>query len=195
MTTKSAFDQRKDHTLKTIFCTVSPPCDKSPKGSVDTLALPIIAQINSHPDYYTTSSCSGRIVLFSDTFLYSTHEIISNDIDVLWDTLQNCKNSFVELKMEPFILHVECRDIPSAKRMHQVAISSGFRNSGMSIGTTDRNIVAVRSTIRMDIPCIVDGILLVKKEQVEVWVGVANEKMRRNWSMMLRLEESIRRLA
>ena len=167
MTSRNAFDQRKSHTLKTIFTTPSPSCDKSPKGSVDTLALPIIDPINNHPDYYTTSSCSGRIVLFSDTFLYSTHEIISNDIDILWDALQNCESSFVDLKMEPFILHVECRDIISARRMHQTAIANGFRNSGISISATDRIIVAVRSTLKMDIPCIVDGVLIVKREQVE----------------------------
>ena len=55
----------------------------------------------------------------------------------------------------------------AAKRMHQTAIANGFRNSGISISATDRMIVAVRSTLKMDIPCIVDGILIVKREQVE----------------------------
>ena len=193
---KSAFDQRKEHTLQTIFHPTSPsPCDKSPKGAVDTLALPILNLINGHPDYYTTSSCSGRIVLYSNDFLFTTHELLSNDIDALWSTLNSCDDGLVEFKMEPFILHVECRTLSSAKGMHQAAIASGFRNSGISISTTDRMIVAIRNTIRMDIPCIVDGNLLVTREQVEIWVKLADDKMQRNWGMMLRLEEAIRGLA
>ena len=117
-----------------------------------------------------------------------------DEIDILWNALQHCKSSFVELKMEPFILHVECRDISAAKRMHQTAIASGFRNSGISISAADRMIVAVRSTIKMDIPCIVNGTLLVTREQMEIWVTVANDKMQKNWSMMCRLEEAIKKL-
>ena len=38
--------------------------DKSNKGFIDTRCLPIIELLNAHPDYVTTSSCSGRICLF-----------------------------------------------------------------------------------------------------------------------------------
>lgn len=37
--------------------------DKSKKGSVDELMKPILDKINLLPDYYTASSCSGRIML------------------------------------------------------------------------------------------------------------------------------------
>lgn len=38
--------------------------DKSVKGFIDQRCLPIIGLLNAHPDYVTTSSCSGRISLF-----------------------------------------------------------------------------------------------------------------------------------
>ncbi|GJJ74884.1 tRNA wybutosine-synthesizing protein 3 [Entomortierella parvispora] len=38
--------------------------DKSPKGYVDEPLLPLIVLINNHPDYVTTSSCSGRICTY-----------------------------------------------------------------------------------------------------------------------------------
>jgi tRNA(Phe) wybutosine-synthesizing methylase Tyw3 len=40
------------------------PIDKSPKGSVDERIRPLVDLINSHPDYITLSSCSGRVALF-----------------------------------------------------------------------------------------------------------------------------------
>ena len=38
--------------------------DRSPKGSVDERIRPLVDLINSHPDYVTLSSCSGRVALF-----------------------------------------------------------------------------------------------------------------------------------
>lgn len=40
--------------------------DRSPKGSVDIQAWPIIRAINRHEDYVTTSSCSGRVAVFRE---------------------------------------------------------------------------------------------------------------------------------
>ncbi|MBI2659990.1 hypothetical protein HYX07_02415, partial [Candidatus Woesearchaeota archaeon] len=37
--------------------------DKSKKGFIDKDAVKIVNCINSKSDYYTTSSCAGRIVL------------------------------------------------------------------------------------------------------------------------------------
>lgn len=37
--------------------------DKSKKGSIDKGIIPLVNEINSKNDYYTTSSCAGRIVL------------------------------------------------------------------------------------------------------------------------------------
>jgi len=40
--------------------------DFSKKGSVDKKIIPLIDKINSKDEYYTTSSCSGRIMLMAD---------------------------------------------------------------------------------------------------------------------------------
>ncbi|KAJ1967883.1 hypothetical protein H4R34_006341, partial [Dimargaris verticillata] len=37
--------------------------DKSPKGGVDVPVQPLLQLLNSHPDYVTTSSCSGRVAV------------------------------------------------------------------------------------------------------------------------------------
>lgn len=38
--------------------------DRSTKGSIDTLALPFLSLFNVHPDWITTSTCSGRLVSY-----------------------------------------------------------------------------------------------------------------------------------
>ena len=40
--------------------------DLSKKGSVDAAILPLLSYINSRECYYSTSSCSGRLVVFAE---------------------------------------------------------------------------------------------------------------------------------
>ena len=40
--------------------------DKSPKGFIDAPVLDLIHIINRHPNYYTTSSCSGRVAVYCE---------------------------------------------------------------------------------------------------------------------------------
>lgn len=55
------FSQKKVATLAALAKGV----DFSPKGSVDAPLLRLIDHFNAHPDYFTTSSCSGRVSIFS----------------------------------------------------------------------------------------------------------------------------------
>ncbi|CAJ1986578.1 Methyltransferase TYW3 [Leishmania donovani] len=55
------FATHKAHILANLQTNV---CDLSPKGSVDAKCLPVMDVLNTHKDYVTTSSCSGRIALF-----------------------------------------------------------------------------------------------------------------------------------
>jgi len=60
--------------------------DKSKKGEVDEQINDLVNKINSNPNYYTTSSCAGRIVLITKVgnkyeaeWLFSSHNKISYD--------------------------------------------------------------------------------------------------------------------
>ena len=44
--------------------------DASRKGSIDAPISELVEYINKQEDYYTTSSCSGRIILFSEVYIY-----------------------------------------------------------------------------------------------------------------------------
>ena len=55
MSSTLLFDKQKHETLKTA--------DLSRKGSFDQLIDDFLRRLNTHNDYFTLSSCSGRIVL------------------------------------------------------------------------------------------------------------------------------------
>src|SRR5437763_16561253 len=57
------FDQRRTKILQEL---ASNEPDLSPRGSPDDGVLALLELLNTHHDYTTTSSCSGRAVVFLD---------------------------------------------------------------------------------------------------------------------------------
>lgn len=84
------------------------------------------------------------------------------------------------LKFEPFILHVQCRTLQDARTLHSVAVDSGFRNSGITVGTRGKIMLAVRSTHGLEVPLTHKGKLMVTEEYIEFLLTIANQKMEEN---------------
>lgn len=82
-------------------------------------------------------------------------------------------------RFEPLIVAVECRDVGDAQKLVSVAVSCGFRESGIS-SVGKRVIVAIRCSIRLEVPLGGNGGLLVSEEYVRFLVGIANGKMEVN---------------
>lgn len=121
--------------------------DKSKKGCIDKDALEIVNEINSKKDYYTTSSCSGRIVLLEklsgrkneSKWIFSRHDKVNfNEILKPLNNLKNIKNE-IWFKQEPLILHVRCRNINAAKRLLDISRRI-FKRAGI-ISLSERKIV------------------------------------------------------
>jgi tRNA wybutosine-synthesizing protein 3 len=63
----NGFHSRKEHVVSSLVEYVDPERrDKSPKGFIDAPILDLMHVINIHPDYYTTSSCSGRVAIYCE---------------------------------------------------------------------------------------------------------------------------------
>ncbi|NXC71925.1 TYW3 protein, partial [Anhinga rufa] len=86
----------------------------------------------------------------------------------------------VVLKFEPFVLHVLCQELQDAQLLQSVAIESGFRNSGITVGRGGKIVMAVRSTHCLEVPLSHKGKLMVSEEYIEFLINVANRKMEEN---------------
>ncbi|XP_010864177.2 tRNA wybutosine-synthesizing protein 3 homolog [Esox lucius] len=163
--------------------------DYSRKGTVDEDISHIVSVLNNSDNYFTTSSCSGRIILtdgVSDnpdvqkrncSWLFVTHKKCL--IRDLVSGLEKSSGDAV-LKFEPFLLHVQCRQLEDGQLLHSVAINSGFRNSGFTVGKKGKIIMAVRSTHGLEVPLSHKGQVLVKEDYIHFLVEVANQKMEEN---------------
>ncbi|MBI2558855.1 hypothetical protein HYW20_06030 [Candidatus Woesearchaeota archaeon] len=128
--------------------------DKSRKGRIDKGIIKIISTLNSKNDYYTTSSCAGRIVLLEIKsrkkdecrWIFIKHDEvtfneINNSLKKYNNNIKNNKtNKKIEnqiwLKQQPVILHVACRNLDAARKLLD-ASRKIFKHSGM-IGVTDK---------------------------------------------------------
>lgn len=158
--------------------------DLSKKGSIDSLIVDVVNQLNQDDNFYTTSSCSGRLIIIAQeepsddikinqkkgcNWIMTSHEKVTSD-----DIMESLKKLESEesretatLKFEPFILHVCCRNVALAKQLMETSVASGFRNSGISISKKDRIIVAIRSCPSFQVPLYFNQKIMVSREYIE----------------------------
>jgi tRNA wybutosine-synthesizing protein 3 len=184
---RDRFIQRKKAVLSKI--------DKSSVGGWDKRIRRLCDKINSLSDFYTTSSCSGRIILMieqnkkgKDLFLKTWHDKIN------FKDLKRELNKFVKrketikFKLEPPIIHIACRDMKKATYILEKAKYVGFKRSGILTG--DKNIIVeLNSSDRLEFPIIKNGKILVNDEFLFLIVKNSNEKMEKGWEKIRKLEK------
>lgn len=168
--------------------------DKSKKGGVDDNILRLVNLINKHPNYYTTSSCSGRIVLISKKsdmksdakWLFVSHDAI--DFMDIWKVLDDLPSYDVWFRFEPMILHVRCKEIEDAEDLVKKARELGFKRSGIQSVSKKIN-VEIAGTDHIDTIVGKKKDLLVDGDYLKILITYANKKMTRNLSKIMKFEK------
>ena len=183
----------------------------------DADIVEILERINRLENFFTTSSCSGRIVLLKiphagskreAEFIAKWHRPVSAAEVLL--ALENasmqgrnvgCSAASGEtsgereeiwlIEQSP-IIHVACRDLRSAEEMLKVAYASGFKYSNLK--SLKHFVVEILSTERMDVPLCECGRMLCTAEYIEFVVSRANFLLNRAKRKLKRLLENLNSL-
>ena len=176
--------------------------DKSSIGKLDEKIISLCNKINSSENYYTTSSCSGRVVLMIEQekkshnlFLAVSHELIS------FNWLENNLNKIIKkkklskllikLKCEPPILHVICRDLENASLLLEKAKSSGMKHSGIHyLGKSP--ILEINGDDRLEFPIIDKNKNLIDDYFLKIIAKESNKKLKKSWKMIKKLEKFLK---
>lgn len=171
--------------------------DKSSKGNVDEKIKDLCEKINFLKDCYTTSSCSGRVVIMINqekkaegllTKVY--HDLISfEQIKKDLEELKNRKEDF-KFKLEPCALHVVFRNFEDAQKFYEKAKLLGWKKAGV-IAFDKRFIVELTSSERLEFPIIQNGKILVDDEFLKIVVEDANGKLKKGWMKIEKLRENL----
>jgi tRNA wybutosine-synthesizing protein 3 len=183
-----AFEQSKQDTLARK--------DKSDEQQVDKKIRSLCKKINNNKNYYTLSSCAGRVILVKNkkeksrgAFIFKSHNTIS--YKEIKKALSSIKyNSLVYFKQEAAILHVSCKDLDSAQSLLNKAIYSGFKHSGI-ISTNNKIVLELLSTERIELPVMNKGKLLVSDKYLHLLVSESNRKLERTWKKIEALEKTL----
>ncbi|MFA6974250.1 MAG: tRNA wybutosine-synthesizing 3 family protein [Parcubacteria group bacterium] len=175
--------------------------DKSFIGEWDEPIKELCDEINTLQDYYTTSSCSGRILLMIDQdkkapglFLNVWHHKISVEElkKALAEALKCRKN--IKFKMEACALHIACKRIEEAERIYTLGKNSSWKKSGI-ISAEDNFVVELNSSEKLEFPIVQKGKILVDDEFLKIIVEDSNNKLERGWQRIKKLKENMRELA
>jgi tRNA wybutosine-synthesizing protein 3 len=172
--------------------------DKSVKGSIDKPIRKLVDLVNSLDDYYTTSSCSGRIFLIERTESGKKNEskwLLVKHAKISFNEVKKAliSNKKVWFKQESMIIHFCCRDIEAATKMLDVCREAGLKRAGIS--TIGRKImIEAFGTERIDTIVAEKGKILVSDDYLNILVREANKKHSKNIERIKRLEKEIKKL-
>jgi tRNA wybutosine-synthesizing protein 3 len=179
--------------------------DKSSIGKWDEKISELCNKINSFESYYTTSSCSGRIILMIDQekkgenlFVFVSHnkinlEELKKQLDLAlkkMGTQQEVANN-IKFKLEPCILHVACKTPEDAEELYNKAKFAGWKKSGI-VGVKNGFTAELNSTEKIEFPIIQNKKILVDDEFLKIVVDEANKKLEKVWGKIRKLEEIIK---
>ena len=174
--------------------------DKSNKGYWDDKIVGLCEALNDKKDYFTTSSCSGRIVLIIENekkkpglFLFRSHEKV--DFDELKKEVEKAtervEKGVVYFKQEPCLLVVSCRDRDKQWDLFSKARNNGWKKSGI-LSLDKKFLVELMSTEVIAFPLIEDGKVLVDDEFLKLVIKKSNENLEKCWEKIGRLNELIK---
>ncbi|MBD3362027.1 hypothetical protein GF358_04530 [Candidatus Woesearchaeota archaeon] len=171
--------------------------DKSQIGTIDSGIAEICDLINYKENYYTTSSCSGRIVLLESesdkknevNWLFVSHDLV--DFNEASSKLSSEKD--IWLRQEGAILHVCCKTIKDAEKLINLVKSIGFKRTGM-ISVNSRFIVEIISSEHLCAPVMKKGIKVVSDEYFKLLISEAKYKMEKNKKKLNKLTKELRNL-
>jgi tRNA wybutosine-synthesizing protein 3 len=185
------FNQQKKDALNNL-------CASERLQDVDENLKPLLTLINKKKDYYTTSSCSGRITLLEDRGGKGDDKIQAKwhkkvTLDELLHELKKCGGK-IWFKYECPIIHVVARDADKASKLLVIAHEAGFKRAGIHSIKKERVLLEILSTERIELPVTEDGQILVDSEHLSRIVAEANRKYEVGLWKLEKLAEKISRL-
>ncbi|RZN40572.1 MAG: hypothetical protein EFT35_02695 [Methanophagales archaeon ANME-1-THS] len=184
----SVFDNEKKRALERLE-------RRGADGEVEEL----LQRLNELDDYFTTSSCSGRIVVIlipeigakrEAVFLGKWHRPVRKEevLEAIHSAAPS-RNGEVWFITQSPIVHVACRNLGMATALLRIALESGFKYSGIkAIAEHDGKVVVeILSTERMDVPLATDGRMLCSEVHLEFILSKSNFMLKRGKEKLQRL--------
>lgn len=164
------------------------------QGKVDEQMQGICSFITSTKNYYTSSCCSGRIILLEkrsdkkiDNFFHRKWHRAINKEEILDGFNEKIKGE-LWFKVDPFILHIGTLSLENANIILKSMKEAGVKRGGIILAEKEKFLIELHGTERMA--------FIVKKEkkiaEEEYLLKIlndANQMLERNYSRLEKLSK------
>jgi tRNA wybutosine-synthesizing protein 3 len=186
------FDQQRENAMNQL-------AEARKNGETDDDIADLIDLINSNENFYTTSSCAGRVAVLQTP---KEHDKLKASWLGKWHhkvTLQNLQEALkkhdeyvVYLQSECPIIHVVSKTLEGAEKILFAAQECGFRRSGIQAINPERVLVEICSTEMLEVPLAEDGKMLIDDIYLGYLVNIANTKFSSGREKLSRLQTKIK---
>ena len=177
---KITFANIKTHHTQTLK-------DAIKEKKVDEDIIPFLLEITKLKDIFTSSSCSGRIVLLSSDInenkkYTSFHKRFHRKVEYeeLIKEINSFSKGYLWLKVEPFIFHFGVKDLDFASKLLSFLRDFGLKRAAIISTRPGKIIVEATNTVFLSTLIKKDNNLLVSEEYLKEIVFIANNKFEDN---------------
>ncbi len=171
------FEKNKDKALKILN-------EHLKQKRVDEALIDFLLQFNKKENFYTSSSCSGRIIILLDKGKKKESKIIAkwhrkvdfNEFLNVYKNLDFSVNGKYYLKQEPLILHVICKKLKDALKILKLCRKHGFKHSGIISAKKEKIVVEINGIDYLSVPLASN----MSEEYLKFVLEVANRKFEKN---------------
>jgi tRNA wybutosine-synthesizing protein 3 len=190
---KSRFEMTKKHHKETY--------EKAKKtGRMDEDFIPLCDYISKTKNYFTASSCAGRIALISlgeeetkqeSAFYRKWHRKIKEK--EITGAIKEFNGTVLWFKQEPLILHLGTNTLENAKKILELCEKCGIKRAGIKTAKEGKFIVEMLGTQNIMVP-IKEGKNEIGEKYLKYLIEKANEKFEKNQELIKKLEEKAKKM-
>jgi len=189
---KTRFQMIKQHHKETYL-------EAKKIGRMDNDFIPICDYIIKTKNYFTSSSCAGRISLISlgeeetkkeSAFYRKWHREVKKKEII--EAINNFEGKVLWFKQEPLILHLGTNTLDNSRKILSACEKAGIKRAGIKVAKEGRFIVEMLGSQNITTP-IKEGKITAEEKYIEYLVKKANEKFRKNQEQIKKLEKIIKK--
>ena len=168
-------------------------------GRMDEDFIPFCNFIVKTKNYFTSSSCAGRIALIGlgeteekqeSAFYRKWHRQVKEK-EVL-EAVKDFNGKVLWFKQEPIILHIGTNNIENAKQLLVVCEKVGIKRAGIKVAKDGKFIVEMLGTQNINAP-IKEEDMCVSEDYLKYLVKKGNEKFKKNQELIKKLTEQAKK--
>ncbi len=184
----SRFEMIKKHHKKTYE-------EAKKMGRMDEDFIPFCDYIGDTQNYFTSSSCAGRIALIGlgeeetkqeSAFYRKWHRKVK--IREALEAVKDFNGKVLWFKQEPIILHLGTNTLDNARKILSFCEQVGIKRAGIKVAKEGKFIVEMLGTQSINAP-IKEGKMIADEGYIKYLIKKGNEKFERNQELIKKMEK------